>query len=167
MIIKARPIALLAATLLSASLAFADEQRDELVRRIAIAQGLTDIIDQQQQQGRAALQEYAAKMFNEVSGGKTTPKQKAAFDKFVARSSEMFSGKEITAAWASQYGRDLSTQDLQDILRYYASPLGQRELASVKAAMPAFMQWMSAESQARGTVLIQEFIAELRAIDGQ
>ena len=163
MIIKARHIALLAATLLSTSFAFADEQRDELVRRIADAQGITEIIDQQQEQGRVALQAYAAKMLDEASGGKATPQHKAAFEKFVARSAQMFSAKEITAAWASQYGRDLSIQDLQDILRYYESPLGQRELASVKRAMPAFMQWISAEGQARGTVLIQDFIAELRA----
>lgn len=156
--------ALLVAT--TGSSVSAQETRTSLVEKIAVAQGLTEIFDQQLTQQREATKEYASKLFDQAitaAGGQANPKEKAALQKLVANAGEMFSGKEISAAWVAHYGKELSVQDLQAILNYYESPIGRKDVAANKLAMPAFSSWMTQESQTRATSLLKDFVAELQA----
>ena len=144
----------------------AQDGRAVLVQKIAVAQGLIEIFDQQLAQQREATKGYAQKMFEEAvsaGGGQANPKEKAALDKLAVRSGEMFSGREIAAAWVASYGKELSVQDLQAILSYYESPIGRKDVAANKAAMPAFSSWMAKEAQGRTTSLLREFLSELQA----
>lgn len=144
----------------------AQDGRAELVQKIAAAQGLTEIFDQQLAQQRESTKGYAQKMFEEAiaaGGGQANPKEIAALDKLAMRAGEMFSGREIAAAWVANYGQELSVQDLQAILNYYESPTGRKDVAANKAAMPAFTSWMAKEAQGRATSLLREFLSELQA----
>jgi hypothetical protein len=144
----------------------AQDTRTVLVQKIAVAQGLTELVDQQLAQQHEATKEYAAKLFEEAvtaGGGQANPEEQAAFDKFVARTGEIFSGKEFTAAWVTHYGKELSLQDLQAILSYYESPVGRKDVAATKSAMPAFSSWILQEGQTRVEPLLKAFIAELQA----
>jgi|APAra7269096613_1048513.scaffolds.fasta_scaffold00106_119 hypothetical protein len=146
--------------------AMAEDPRTLLVQRIAVAQGLNELFDQQMIQQREATKGFAAKVFEQAvaqSGGQANQKERAAFEKMTERAAEMFSGKEIVSAWVESYGKDLALQDLQAILTYYESPVGRKDVAATKAAMPAFTAWLSGEAQARATTLVNEFMAELQA----
>lgn len=150
----------------AASSAAAQDARTELARKIAIAQGLTEQFDQQFAQQREAMKEYAEKLLEQsaaAGGGQPNPEEKAAFARLLARSGAMFSGSEITTAWVTRYGQDLSLQDLQAILRYYESPIGRKDVAATKSAMPALVFWMTKEAQARAEPLLKDFVAELQA----
>ena len=157
-------VGFLAASLASSVLA--QESRATLVERIAAAQGLTEIFDQQLEQQREAVKGYAVKLFEEAvaaGGGQANPKEKAALDKLATQSAALFSGKEVTAAWIANYGKGLSLEDLRTILGYYESPIGRKDVAATKAAMPAFSAWMTEEAGVRSTSLIKEFVSELQA----
>jgi hypothetical protein len=150
----------------AASNATAQDARTVVVQKIAVAQGLTDLFDQQLAQQREATKGYATKVFEQAvaaGDGTANPKEQAAFEKLVARVGEIFSGKEVTAEWVAHYGKDLSLQDLQAILNYYESPIGRKDVAATKSAMPAFSSWMAQETQNRATALLKDFVAELQA----
>ena len=145
---------------------FAQDSRAALVQRIAVAQGLIELFDQQLFQQRDASQAYATKFYRDalsVSGNEPTPREKQAFDRFISRNTAMFSAKEIVDAWVGTYGKELTVQDLGDIAKYYESPIGRKDVGASKAAMPIFTAWLVQETQSRSTSLLQEFIAELRA----
>lgn len=150
----------------AASSAAAQDARAELARKIAVAQGLTEQFDQQFAQQREAMKGYAEKLIEQSAasdGGQPNPLEKAALARLVERHGEMFSGSEITAAWVAQYGKDLSLQDLQAILRYYESPIGRKDIAATKSAMPAVTFWMTQEAQTRAAPLLEDFVADLQA----
>jgi len=147
-------------------IAKAQDARASLVQRIAVAQGLTEMFEQQLSQQREATQAYVKKVYEQIiaqAGGTPNPRELAALERFVARCAELFSAREVVAAWVSHYGQDLSIQDLQEILRYYESPTGRKDARATKAAFPAFSAWMAQQGEARSTALISDFIAELRA----
>jgi len=145
--------------------ASAQDERTALVQRIAAAQGLNDLFEQQRAQSRQGALAYGKQVFDKMvadAGGTASDRQRAAFERLLVRGSEMFSGAELTNAWVSQYGRELSLGDLSEILRYYESPVGRKDVAASKLAMTGFSQWLIAESQRRTTELLSAFVRELR-----
>lgn len=145
--------------------AFAQESRQELVHKIALAQGLQDQFEQQLADQRESLKGYGAKLLADVaaqSGDKASAREQAAFDRFVSRGAQMFSAKELAAKWAASYGSDLSVSELREILKHYESPIGKREVAANKAAMSGFSAWLNSESQARTQVLLAGLVKDLQ-----
>lgn len=145
---------------------FAQNKHAELIQRIAVSQGLLEIFEQQLVQQRDSMNGYATKLFDECvaeSGGQANMKAKTALEHFMAKVATIFSAAEITSAWTSAYGKDLSEQELQEILKYYESPIGRKDVAANKSAMVTFSTWMNQESLTRSTALLKEFAQELQA----
>lgn len=145
--------------------AFAQESRQELVQKIAAAQGVQDQFEQQLADQRESLKGYGAKLLGDIvgqSGGEASDAQKAAFDRFLIRCTQMFSARELAAKWVASYGADLSVSDLREILKHYDSPIGKKEVAANKAAMSAFSAWMNNEGQARTTALLTGLMKDLQ-----
>ncbi|MES2611107.1 MAG: DUF2059 domain-containing protein [Pseudomonadota bacterium] len=145
--------------------AFAQETRQELVQKIQVAQGIQDQFEKQLADQREALKGYGAKLLGDIAaqtGGEASARDKAAFDRFLQRCAQMFSGKELAAKWAASYGADLSTDDLREVLAHYESPIGKKEVRANKAAMAAFSAWMNAESQVRTEALIAGLLKDLQ-----
>ena len=160
-------LAVAAAIGISTSSSFAQDTRVELIERISAAQGVTDMFEQQIAQQQKSLQGYGAKLMNDAAahnGGQPGDQDKAVFERFVGRAAGMFSAKELSAKWIENYGTNLSTDDLGEILKYYESPVGKRDAAASQAAMAAFSEWMANEAQTRTTALVSELLKELQQI---
>lgn len=152
--------------LFATSSALAQDERNGLVQRVAAAQGLEEMFAQQIAAQRDSMKAYASKLFEQAiaeAGGQANAKHKAAFERFITKVSTVFSPKEITEAWVSAYGKDLSDQELQEVLKYYQSPIGQKDVAASKAAMVTYSTWINQESQTRVTPLLKSFVQELQA----
>ncbi len=147
--------------------AFAQETRQELVQKISVAQGIHGMFEQQLADQRESLRGYGAKLLIDMvaqSGGEATAKEKAAFERFVSRAAKALSAKELSDKWVASYGTDLSTSDLQEILKYYPSPIGKKDVAATKAAMKVFSAWLNTESQARTNLLVAELMKDLQPV---
>ena len=158
----------LASLLLAGSMSSAHSQdnRASLVRQIVVAQGLLELFDQQMVQQREATRSYATRMFQDgvrEAGGQSNPKEIAAFERLVSRANSVFTAQEFVDAWSAEYGKELSTSELTEILHYYESPTGRKDVAASKAAMVRFSQWAAQQGQARSASLISDFAAELKA----
>ena len=145
---------------------FAQEARAALVQSIAAAQGLEEMFEQQIAAQRDSMKSYDSKLFDQAiaeAGGQSNAKQKAAIDRFVAKATTLFTSKEITAAWTAAYGKNLSDQELREVLQYYQSPIGQKDVGASKTAMVTYSTWINQESQARATPLLKVLVQELQA----
>jgi hypothetical protein len=94
-------------------------------------------------------------------GEKESEKSREIFMRFMRKSSEVISVSEMTNRWISHYGANLSNQDLKDILVYYKTEIGKKDIATTQATMKPFTAWLLSESQKRGEQLTVEFMQEM------
>jgi hypothetical protein len=92
------------------------------------------------------------------------PQFKKIMVTYLERAALMFSAKEYADIWSRSYGQDLSEADIDQMLKYYNSPLGQRDVRASHAAMGKFSQTIAAESERRFTALSTEMLKELNAV---
>ena len=126
------------------SVAHAQDERAGLVLRIANAQGLNEIFEQQLTQQRDSTKVYVQQLYQRIileAGGQENPKALAAFERFVAKTADIFTAQELSTAWVSVYGSALSIDELKRILSYYESPIGKKDVAAAKLGMQSFGVW--------------------------
>jgi hypothetical protein len=143
---------------------FAQETRASLIRQIVEVQGVRKMFEEQYAQQRNAIAAEAKQIYTQIVAseeGKESEKSKEIFIRFITKTSEIISISEMTNRWISYYGTQLSDKDLKDILAYYKTETGKKDVAATQAAMTPFTAWFLEESQRRGEKLLAEFIREM------
>jgi hypothetical protein len=163
-----RPTALLLSALLALPLAAQAQSRADLVRRIAEAQGLPALFEQQAEQQREGLRAAGTQLFDDAMARTATtpgPMARQALDRFKQRAGTAFTAAELTAAWARAYGESsLTDEELKAILAWYASPVGKKDGAAAQSAMKAFGAAIAEQQQQRGQDALDKLAADLREI---
>jgi hypothetical protein len=145
----------------------AQETRASMIRQIVEVQGVRQMFEEQYAQQRNTMEDQAKQLYTQIvesDGGKESEKSKEIFIRFMTKTSEMISVSEMTDRWISYYGTQLSDKDLRDILAYYKTETGKKDIAATRAAMTPFTAWLLQESQKRGEQLIAEFIQQMESI---
>jgi hypothetical protein len=143
---------------------FAQETRASLIRQIVEVQGVRKMFEEQYAQQRNAIAAEVKQIYTQIVAseeGKESEKSKEIFIRFITKTSEIISISEMTNRWISYYGTQLSDKDLKDILAYYKTETGKKDVAATQAAMTPFTAWFLEESQRRGEKLLAEFIREM------
>ncbi|MBL8469413.1 DUF2059 domain-containing protein [Methyloversatilis discipulorum] len=162
--------AVLAIALVLSTYAHAEDTvRQAKISQIVEAQGLRQMFEQQLNQSQAAAADLGKNLYRKMlleSGipeGQENPKLENVFTQYLQRCAAMFSAQELVETWSSFYGKDLSEADLDNILAYYTSPAGKKDVSASKSAMVRFSQTISRESQARMNESIEQFMSDLRS----
>jgi hypothetical protein len=148
--------------------AFAQDQRIEIVKKLVEAQGLKEMFDDQLSQSRNASKKMGEQMYAKTlaaAGGVENARHKAAFERYAAKSTALFSSDEIVARWSALYGQSLTEKELTAILAYYQSPVGKKDVAASKIAMSPLFSWMTEQMQSRIGKHIEVFLQELNEAD--
>lgn len=150
--------------------AHADEaSKRAKIGKLLVAQGMEQMIQEQLDQSAASVSSMGSKMFAEMAPDATVippavlKKLEAVNARFLKDASSMFTAKEMVDTWSETYGKDLSERELDKILAYYTSPIGQKDIASSKLALTAFGQKFSVESEKRVMLLLKQFNKDLEA----
>ncbi|MEJ7805598.1 MAG: DUF2059 domain-containing protein [Telluria sp.] len=161
--------AIIIAVLFVCSHAQADEaSKRAKISKLVAAQGLELMFQQQLDASKVAMIDLGKNIVRSLADPKVpeTEEQKRiapVFNRFVARTGEMFSAKELVDSWASHYGKNLTEAEIDKILAYYTSPIGQKDVKSSQAAMVGFSTMMSAESNNRAMKLLDQLKIDLNA----
>ncbi len=164
-----KAIVVIAALLLSTH-AMADEaSKRAKILKLAEVQGLEQMFQQQVDQSKANLatlgRDLAAKAVidsGQAMGGKN-PRVEKLIERMVDHASHLFTAKEYADLWSRNFGKDLSEADIDQMLVYYKSPVGQKDVRASQLAMGSFASAIGAETQKRVKVLIDEFTKDLKA----
>jgi hypothetical protein len=158
------------ATLLLSTHALADEaSKRAKITALAKVQGLEQMFQQQLDQSKASIAALGNDIFektmkeNGAAASPDDPKAKEILKRYMERAALIYTAKEYADTWSRSYGKDLSEADLDKMLAYYRSPLGQRDVRATQAAMINFSEVVAKESQARLGALIEEMIKDLKA----
>lgn len=147
--------------------AFAQDEKADLVAALLKAQNVepafTEQVAQARRTARTVGEQSLAPLMTEP-GVSQAGREAAgrAWERYLAQADALFDVKELTAEWTRAYSRDLSVAELREILAFYQSPVGQKDVAASSAANQALAGWFRAETRRRGGRLQQEF---LRALD--
>jgi hypothetical protein len=71
---------------------------------------------------------------------------------------------DLVALWSRLYGRDLSNDDLDQILAYYTSSVGRKDVAASHSAMAEFAATTGAEAQRRIRAAAEQLTTDLKAL---
>jgi hypothetical protein len=162
---------LILAALLACTSAAADETaRREKVAAIVEAQGLHQMFQQQLDQGLASAGELGRGIVRKIaqetgmSDAEAKSKLEPIFRRYMERCATMFTARELVDIWARTYGRDLSEPELDQVLAYYKSAIGKKDVASSKKSMSAFSQTMNSLGQERLNESLGQLMRDLKEV---
>ena len=162
------------ALFLVALLAWGAASADEATRRGKIAeifeiQGLSQMLQQQMEESKAAAGEIGKSIVKKILAekgipeGQQNPQLEQVFRDYLERSATMFSAKELVDTWSTFYGENLSESELDQVLAYYKSPVGRKDVIANQLAMPRFGEFMRTQQQKRMNASIGQFMAEVKS----
>ena len=102
-----------------------------------------------------------------VPEGKEDPRLAEIFGQYVERCATMFTAKELVSTWAGAYGKGLSDSELKQILAYYRSPLGKKDVQASQVAMASFAKTMLVESEKRVNDSVVQLMSEIKVVVGK
>lgn len=85
------------------------------------------------------------------------------FGRYIERSAAIFSAEELVNAVAVAYGKNLSEADLNNILAFYQSPSGRKDVLASKEAMNEITKIFLIEGGRRTNTLMEQMLLELKA----
>ncbi len=133
------------------------------------AQGLVATFEQQLEAVREQSQIQADEAVAQALAGLRPPPQidgkiKEAAKQYISELQAPWSSQEIVDVWAKYYGEQFSDADLDQLVAFYSSPLGQRDVLAGREASIGF----SAEFQERykpvQAAATQNFVERLQQI---
>ena len=143
--------------------------RSDKIRELMELQGLVKMYDQMLQNGHEHSRVVANQTLEKVLTNLNPPdefknKLRQAATEYFESMQAPWTGQDIVEVWSKYYGAKFSDAELDQLLEYYRSPLGQKDVASARDAMGPF----TAEFQARYKPIIdkatQQFTDRIQVI---
>ena len=143
--------------------------RTAKVEALMEAQGLLQMWEAQMQLGKEESRKQAQQLIDQLLTSFTpTPEIEAslrvAAEEYLAACSPPWTAQDIVDVWAEKYGAQFSDQELDDLLAYYTSTLGKKDVAASQAAMPAFTDHFMEQYKPHVEAATQTYIERLQSI---
>ncbi|QNT25776.1 DUF2059 domain-containing protein [Ralstonia solanacearum] len=161
-------IAMAVGIALSTSAIAAD--RTEKIQKLMQAQGLSQMLEQQMASSREFSRKQADRMATQVLAGMEPSADygkrfQRAVEALVADLQPSWGAGEMVAIWSQQFGTKFTDEELDQLIAFYTSPLGQKEVAATREALPAFNQVIQARYkpiQERATAAFMQRIQQIK-----
>jgi hypothetical protein len=147
-----------------------DETRNQKIQGLMKLQGLYEMIEQQKQAGQEQAKSIGSNMIKQVAEklpelGSTVGKDlQLAYEHFVEMCKPSWTTEEAVNVFADLYGKNLSNKELDEIIVYYKSAAGQKDVQSTKLALPLWIKFFRDKNEIVLEKATQAYIAELRQI---
>lgn len=136
--------ALLVTTLLLSLQAHADNRKD-VINRLIVAQDVVPMFEEElkytQQESEKEAQKILDQMLSQMKPSEEYKKKFSdAYLNFIKRIVSPWSAQELATTWGQYYSVKFSDQELSQLVSFYESPLGRKEVAASKVARMEYMQ---------------------------
>ena len=138
---------------------------EELMR----AQGVLEMWQQQIKMGEVESKKQADKMLEQFMSQLSPSKEftdrfNKASKKFIEKLQGNWTAKEIVAVWAKYYGPKFTEPELDQLIEFYTSDIGQKEVQAGKVAVVEFTRYFQKENEAIMKSAINDYISDLKLI---
>lgn len=165
-----KTLLLIVTLILSTSALANDASKREKIHQLAKAQGLERMFQEQIEQSREGSDAMAIDFFDKLAkdsglqASSEEPEVRKLLVRFAEQAGDLYTAREYMDAWTSTYGEGLSEADIDNMLQYYRSPVGQRDIGASQLAMRSFTQKIMKERTVRINALTENLIKDLKAI---
>ncbi len=115
--------------------------RTEKIKTLMEAQGMLQMFGDSIEAGKQQQRDQAQRILNQFMAELKPSKEfeakfRAEVERFNQALATPWTAQEIVNIWARVYGERFSDAELDQLVAYYSSPLGKKEVAASQAAMP-------------------------------
>jgi len=144
--------------------------KESKLKELMKLQGLYEMIEQQQKYCQEQAKAIGPRMLEQLK--KQMPgNDKAVIDelekaylKFIASAKPTWTVQEAVDAWAKYYGDQVTDNELDKILEFYRSPIGQKDVAASKSALPKWTAHFTTKNQQVLENATNAYIEDLKGI---
>ena len=143
--------------------------RNAKVRELMETQGLLKMFQAQMEAGKVQTDRQAKQVMDQLLAGLNPTNEyrarfQGAFDALIAALSTPWTAEDIVSEWAKAYAKDFSDKELDQLLVYYKSALGKKEVAAVEKAMPVMNTYFAEQSRPVIERATRKYIDDLQLI---
>ena len=155
--------------LLLISTACFSQDRNAKLRTLMEVQGLLAMFQQQMDAGKQQGRDQSKRMLDQVMSG-LNPQQdfkdrlRRASDEFIAALEAPWTAQEIVDVWAKSYAASFTDKELDQLLAFYTSPLGKKDIAASHKAMPVLTGYLADRSKPVIERATAKYVADLQLI---
>ena len=159
---------LILGVVLVCSSAYAADREDK-IKTLMEAQGLLITIEQQLDLARVQNKEQAERFMDQVmSQLDPSPEFQSrfedAFNKFIKAVEMPWGTDEIVEVWAKYYGEKFTDEELDQLIEFYSSKLGQKDAVASREALVQFNNHFVEVGKPIADKAAQEYIKDLQTI---
>lgn len=147
---------------------YADERTDK-IRDLMEALGLLEMWSQQMEMGKEQSETMGQQLIDQMMS-QLNPNEEfqerftVAFNNFMSKVETPWSAQEIVDVWASYYGPAFTNEELDQLIAFYTSPLGKKDVRVTKDAMVSFTNHFQAAAQPIMEAATNEYVQDLQII---
>jgi hypothetical protein len=147
-----------------------DSSRAAKVAELMQLTGLAQMMAQSRAMGQAAAQKTVQSMAEQAFAKFPTipPEKRARIEdaakQFMRDVDSGFDQDDAVRAWGRFYSESLTETELDAILAYYRSPVGQKDVSASRAALPQFQHYIIEKRTAVMNTAIANYTAAIRSI---
>ena len=145
------------------------DQRTDKIEALMRAQGLLELWQQQIDYGKAQGEKQAKLMIDQMLS-QLNPNEEfktrfqKAFTNFIRKLQDNWTAQEIVDVWARYYGPHFSDKELDQLLAFYTSEIGKKDVMATKSAMKQFADYFQKEGKPIIEKATKEYIDELKLL---
>lgn len=144
----------------------------EKIERLMEALGLVETWTQQIEHGKEYNRKVSQQIMDQMLS-QLTPNEEfrqkfmAAADSFIKNTESPWTAEKIVSVWAGYYGPNFTEGELDQLIEFYSSALGQKDIQVTRKAMKSFSEYFEEANQPIVQRATHEYVEQLKNIATQ
>lgn len=131
--------------------------------------GLVETWTQQIEQGRIYNKRISSQILHQIlsqlnPNEEFQKKFKEASDVFLKKTESPWSPEKVVEVWAGYYGPEFTEDELDQLIAFYNSPLGQKDIRVTRGSMEKFSKYFQEAGQQIIEKTTAEYIQDMKVI---
>jgi len=165
---RMQKLIVIAIMLMMATQGHAETKNDKIAKLMA-AQGAIEMWQQQLDRGQVETEKYAKRMFeqamSQLQPNEVIKEQmNTAYNKFVNKIKNPWTAKEIVDVWAKYYGSYFTEKELDQLIIFYTSDIGQKDVVASRKALVDFTSYIQQARQPVVEKAMREYVEDMKKI---
>lgn len=143
--------------------------KDEKLRHLMEAQGLLAMFESQLEINKTQSEKVGKQALDQLLA-ELNPNEKfqksfaVAFNSYLEKVNAPWGAEEIVRVWGQYYGKHFAENEIDSLIEFYTSPLGQKEVNASKTALTEFSVHFQKLGESIFLNATQEFIKEIKRV---
>lgn len=150
------------------TLSFANDRSDK-IKTLMEAQGLLSMFEHQLEIGEIQSEKMGKQVIDQIltqlnPSDEFKNKFSAAFQAFMKKVSSPYTAEQIVEVWAEYYGKEFTNSELDKLIDFYTSDIGQKEVSASKVALEKYTEHFQKLNGPLMKRAMNEYISELKIV---